>query len=233
MSDLVERLREAVNALPKELRRQWFVVGPPWGKGDWVVSGHPDPHLGVMVADTEDFDGEHPFALEAADYIATANPKAIEALLAEVERLRAERAKAEPVAYLFKHTHGQHTLHLVGEDAATAYRDTCVEMVPLYAAPPAPAQPEAQETVSVRIALDHLTDADRAELIAELRGSDPAPTPPDAAQPEAVLDALAQIVAILGPTVPPCCCAGCNHEMSEALRIARAALAGRMTESKE
>ena len=81
-------LRAAIADLPKVQR--WFIVGPPWGKGDFIVSGHPDPHIGEYVADTEDFDGEKPFSLEYAGYIAEACPAVIRDLLAERDSLAAE-----------------------------------------------------------------------------------------------------------------------------------------------
>ena len=94
MSDITARLRAAISDLPPKLRAEWFVVGPPWGKGDWVVSGHNDPHVAERVCDTEDFDGEQPHALELAAYIAAANPKAVAGLIAEIDRLRSDLAEA-------------------------------------------------------------------------------------------------------------------------------------------
>lgn len=84
-ADVYDALRRALADLPKI--EHWFVVGPPWGKGDFVVAGHPDPHLGRYVADTEDFDGEGEDVLEHAAFIAATNPAVIAALLAERDAL--------------------------------------------------------------------------------------------------------------------------------------------------
>lgn len=35
----------------KATKAPWFVVGPPWGEGDWVNAGNEDPHVGRFVAD--------------------------------------------------------------------------------------------------------------------------------------------------------------------------------------
>ena len=35
------------------LDSNWYVVGPPWGKGDYVIAGHNDPHIGIFVADCD------------------------------------------------------------------------------------------------------------------------------------------------------------------------------------
>jgi len=90
MVDQFKALREALADLPK--LRKWFVVGPPWGKGDFIVSGHPDPHMGKYVADTEDFDGEGENDLEHAALIVEA-VNAAAALLAEVDALRKKAAR--------------------------------------------------------------------------------------------------------------------------------------------
>lgn len=103
-------LREALAELPNI--RQWFVVGPPWGKGDFIVSGHPNPHMGQYVCDTEDFDGEGRDVLENAAYIAAANPATIRALLAErdrlaaeVEALQADAVPCQPLEEALKHAY--------------------------------------------------------------------------------------------------------------------------------
>ncbi len=83
-----EALRSAIADLPRV--QQWFVVGTPWGNGDFVVSGHPDPHLGTYVCDTESFDGEQEHSLEYAAYIAAACPATVNRLLQDVEALKAK-----------------------------------------------------------------------------------------------------------------------------------------------
>lgn len=85
MVDSYDDLRGALTDLPKIER--WFVVGAPWGKGDFIVAGHPDPHLGHYVADTEDFDGEGVNVLEHAAFIAAANPATVSRLLRERDAL--------------------------------------------------------------------------------------------------------------------------------------------------
>jgi hypothetical protein len=85
MADTYDDLRRALADLPKV--EPWFVVGAPWGKGDFIVAGHPDPHVGRYVADTEDFDGEGEDVLEHAAFIAAANPATVSALLQERDAL--------------------------------------------------------------------------------------------------------------------------------------------------
>ena len=93
MADSYAELRNALADLPKVER--WFVVGAPWGKGDFIVAGHPDPHLGRYIADTEDFDGEGEHVLEHAAFIAAANPATVARLLQERDALVA--AQQEPI----------------------------------------------------------------------------------------------------------------------------------------
>ena len=93
MADSYAELRNALADLPKVER--WFVVGAPWGKGDFIVAGHPDPHLGRYIADTEDFDGEGAHVLEHAAFIAAANPATVARLLQERDALVA--AQQEPI----------------------------------------------------------------------------------------------------------------------------------------
>lgn len=95
MADAYDDLRRALADLPKVER--WFVVGAPWGKGDFIVAGHPDPHMGRYVADTEDFDGEGENVLEHAAFIAAANPATISRMLQERDALTAavRHAQAE------------------------------------------------------------------------------------------------------------------------------------------
>lgn len=93
MSDPYDELRRALADLPKV--EPWFVVGAPWGKGDFIVAGHPDPHLGRYVADTEDFDGKGENTLEHAAFIAAANPATVARLLRERDALAA--AQPRPV----------------------------------------------------------------------------------------------------------------------------------------
>lgn len=92
MLDPYNELRSALADLPKV--EAWFVVGAPWGKGDFIVAGHPDPHLGRYVADTEDFDGEGENVLEHAAFIAAANPVTIARLLQERDALAAAMRRA-------------------------------------------------------------------------------------------------------------------------------------------
>ena len=35
------------------LDSKWYVVGQPWGNGTYIIAGHPDPYLGIFVADCE------------------------------------------------------------------------------------------------------------------------------------------------------------------------------------
>jgi hypothetical protein len=93
MADSYAELRNALADLPKV--EPWFVVGAPWGKGDFIVAGHPDPHLGRYIADTEDFDGEGEHVLEHAAFIAAANPATVARLLQERDALVA--AQQEPI----------------------------------------------------------------------------------------------------------------------------------------
>lgn len=93
MADPYDELRRALADLPKV--EPWFVVGAPWGKGDFIVAGHPDPHLGRYVADTKNFDGEGENTLEHAALIAAANPATVARLLRERDALAA--AQPRPV----------------------------------------------------------------------------------------------------------------------------------------
>ncbi len=93
MADPYDELRRALADLPKI--EPWFVVDAPWGKGDFIVAGHPDPHLGRYVADTEDYDGEGENTLEHAAFIAAANPATVARLLRERDALAA--AQHRPV----------------------------------------------------------------------------------------------------------------------------------------
>lgn len=82
----ITKLRLALAGLPKI--EPWFVAEAPWGNGDFIVSGHPDPHLGKYVADTENFDDEGHLAQEYAAFIAAANPVTVQLLLAVVDEAR-------------------------------------------------------------------------------------------------------------------------------------------------
>ena len=93
MLDPYNELRRALADLP--MVEAWFVVGAPWGKGDFIVAGHPDPHLGRYVADTEDFDGEGENVLEHAAFIAAANPATVARLLKERDALAAAMRRAQ------------------------------------------------------------------------------------------------------------------------------------------
>lgn len=79
----ITKLRLALTELPEI--KPWFVVDAPWGKGDFIVSGHPDPHLGKYVADTQNFDDEANHAQEYAAFIAAANPVIVQQLLGIVD----------------------------------------------------------------------------------------------------------------------------------------------------
>lgn len=85
IADGYGELRRALAELPKI--EHWYVVGAPWGKGDFIVAGHPDPHIGRYVADTEDFNGEGENVLEHAAFIAAANPVIVWFLLQERDAL--------------------------------------------------------------------------------------------------------------------------------------------------
>ena len=37
------------------LNSKWYVVGPPWGDGVYIIAGHDDPHLGIFVTDCVSF----------------------------------------------------------------------------------------------------------------------------------------------------------------------------------
>ncbi|WCM88536.1 hypothetical protein [Acidovorax sp. NCPPB 3576] len=78
-----DALRRALADLPRI--EAWHIVGAPWGQGDFVVAGHPDPHIGTYVADTENCDGEGEHSLEYAAFIAAANPEVVQRLLRAVE----------------------------------------------------------------------------------------------------------------------------------------------------
>jgi hypothetical protein len=112
-----DALRRAIVDLPKKLRTEWYVVGAPWGQGDWVIAGHNDPHCGLPVCDCEDFDGEQPHALEIAAYIAEANPAAVGALLFQIASLQAQvealRADAERYRWLRAEDPAAHQFLLV------------------------------------------------------------------------------------------------------------------------
>jgi hypothetical protein len=38
--------------------RTAYVVGPPWGEGNWIVLDDPDPHQGVALVDCDQWDRE-------------------------------------------------------------------------------------------------------------------------------------------------------------------------------
>ncbi|MBF9263595.1 hypothetical protein [Paracidovorax cattleyae] len=76
-------LRRALADLPRI--DEWHVVAPPWGNGDLVIAGNPDPHVGTIVADTADFGGDGAHSLDYAAFIAAANPKVVQRLLQAVD----------------------------------------------------------------------------------------------------------------------------------------------------
>lgn len=126
MADSYAELRNALADLPKV--EPWFVVGAPWGNGDFIVAGHPDPHLGRYVADTENFDGEGEHVLEHAAFIAAANPATVMRLLLERDALAAAQQKpveannprtALAIRFLVR------TGRVTQEDADNAFRLAC------------------------------------------------------------------------------------------------------------
>jgi len=38
------------------LNERWYIVGQPWGRGDFVIAGHNDPHTGIFVCDCQNWD---------------------------------------------------------------------------------------------------------------------------------------------------------------------------------
>jgi hypothetical protein len=101
VTDLIERLRAKIEAIPPR-DRDWYAVTSPWlGKDQetWIISGSPDPHKGLAVCDFQDvsFAGvEDQFTDEEwtghnwamAEFIETADPNAILSLLKEIAELR-------------------------------------------------------------------------------------------------------------------------------------------------
>ena len=101
LTQLIERLRAKIEAIPPR-DRDWYAVTSPWlGKNEetWIISGSPDPHKGLAVCDFQDvsFAGvEDQFTDEEwtghnwamAEFIETADPNAILSLLKEIAELR-------------------------------------------------------------------------------------------------------------------------------------------------
>jgi hypothetical protein len=101
MTDITQRLRAKIEAIPPR-DRDWYAVTSPWlGKDEetWIISGSPDPHKGLAVCDFQDvsFAGvEDQFTDEEwtghnwamAEFIETADPNAILSLLKEIAELR-------------------------------------------------------------------------------------------------------------------------------------------------
>lgn len=101
MSDLIERLREKAEAIPAE-ERDWYTLDQPWLGRDMetmILSGNPDPHVGVMVCDFQDaglagvedrYEDEDWTARNwaMAEYIAAADPNTVLALIKEISELR-------------------------------------------------------------------------------------------------------------------------------------------------
>ena len=104
--DKLEALAKAATPGP------WFQCGLPWfDAGSGVLAGSPDPHIGMMIVDTEAWDGEREEFAEHYDgevassdadaaFIAAANPATILDLIAsarrdaeEIERLMARFAE--------------------------------------------------------------------------------------------------------------------------------------------
>lgn len=105
--DKLEALAKAATPGP------WFQCGLPWfDAGSGVLAGSPDPHIGMMIVDTEAWDGEREEFAEHYDgevassdadaaFIAAANPATILDLIAsarrdaeEIERLKTKLAVA-------------------------------------------------------------------------------------------------------------------------------------------
>ncbi len=40
------------------LEMKWFTVDMPWGDGDWIVAGSPDPHAGSFIVSCEELENE-------------------------------------------------------------------------------------------------------------------------------------------------------------------------------
>jgi hypothetical protein len=77
----------------------WHRVGPPWNRHEpFVVAGAEDPHVGRFVCDLDDpvelDDAPERDMVADAEFIAHARTD-VPALLAEVERLRRNRRRAE------------------------------------------------------------------------------------------------------------------------------------------
>lgn len=130
--DQFGELRRALNDLSKV--QQWYVVGAPWGRGDFILAGSPDPHRGRYVADTESIDGDGVDVLENAAYIAAANPMTVRKLLAELDAARAaaEKLRADQMTEQHRMADSQPALkdHEIAalvnalRDVALQYRDT-------------------------------------------------------------------------------------------------------------
>lgn len=102
LDELGKRESEATEA-------NWYVVGPPWGDGGFVVAGDPDPHVGRYVCNTDDLlimdddeAEEHGASNKLADaeFIAALRNNASEMIdeirysRAEIKRLREELENA-------------------------------------------------------------------------------------------------------------------------------------------
>ena len=95
----LEKLAKAATPGP------WFQCGSPWfSDGSGVLAGSPDPHVGVLIVDTENWTGAREEAADGyagqladpdadAAFIAAANPAAILSLLSDLRAAR-EQAKA-------------------------------------------------------------------------------------------------------------------------------------------
>lgn len=98
---ILDWLREKAEAIPAE-ERDWYTLDQPWLGRDMetmIMSGSPDPHVGVMVCDFSDAalagvedryeDGDWSARNWAmAEYIAAADPNTVLSLIKEISELR-------------------------------------------------------------------------------------------------------------------------------------------------
>lgn len=91
-----KKLRELAETFA---RKRWYVVEAPWGEGDFVVAGNPDPHGATFVADCrhEDPDGEEGDDQQRAAWIAATCPAAVLPLLDEIDELTKQANAAASV----------------------------------------------------------------------------------------------------------------------------------------
>lgn len=103
MSESTEdKARELLRLAGEATGGRWYVLGPPWGDGGFVVAGSDDPHQGTYVCNTDDelMLDEHDERKSAntvadATYIAAANPETITEILSDYLRMKEEAAEEE------------------------------------------------------------------------------------------------------------------------------------------